>query len=317
MADLTKQRVNSRVVTWAVVVLLALLSLACAFGGSGDTGYRVQKILPTITPTAVALADFAVEEAASSTDTASPAQPETGDSPALAGQTARQAPRFVVVPQNPPPAPAAPSTAPGASPGYVPPAPSAGQTPAAAPQFNPTPTIPPTPRPVFTPVPTPTPLPTATPRPTPPLPPAVAGWSFVGVRAALEDTDAVVVGELYNHTGIPQTDIFVSGVFYNAQNQVIDGEIDVLSHVPVDVIPPGARVPFELQVESPEPIYRLDLYAMSEPAGNPPRQDFHFANVTEKVTASNLYCVEGNIINPAEPVEDYLLVMAVAYNREN
>lgn len=27
--------------------------------------------------------------------------------------------------------------------------------------------------------------------------------------------------------------------------------------------------------------------------------------------------MEGNIINPAEPVEDYLLVMAVAYNREN
>ena len=120
-----------------------------------------------------------------------------------------------------------------------------------------------------------------------------------------------------NNTGLPQTTLYESAQIYNLNHQLIDNGIDVLSHVPVDTIPPGGRVPFELAVESGQPIFRLNLFAMSEPASNPPRQNFDVSNVSQWISKTNAYCLSGNITNPASPLEDYLVVMAVAYNDQN
>jgi hypothetical protein len=108
----------------------------------------------------------------------------------------------------------------------------------------------------------------------------VEGWSFVGVRASLDQEDSIVVGELVNNTGIPQTEIYISGVFYGKNNHIIEEEIDTLSYVPVEVVPVGAHVPFELMIESTEPIIRLDLYAMSEPSGGAPIKIFNSQMLT-------------------------------------
>lgn len=144
----------------------------------------------------------------------------------------------------------------------------------------------------------------------------VKGWSFVGVRASLDQEDSIVVGELVNNTGIPQTNIYVSGTFYGKNNHIIDEEIDTLSYVPVEVVPVGAHVPFELMIESQEPIIRLDLYAMSEPSGGAPNQDFQFSNVNQWMDTSNLYCLDGQIENVISQLEDYLIILASGYDNQ-
>ena len=123
-----------------------------------------------------------------------------------------------------------------------------------------------------------------------------------------------MVGELINNTGAPQQAVDISGIFYDAQDQVIQDEIDTLSYVPAEVVPVGAHIPFELVIESTQPIYRLDLLAMSEPASASPRQDFQFSNVSQQTDEKSRYCLEGQVQNSGSPLEDYLIIVAIAYN---
>ncbi len=123
-----------------------------------------------------------------------------------------------------------------------------------------------------------------------------------------------MVGELINSTGFPQTEVVMTGTFFNARNEIIGGEIDTLSYIPIETIPAGAYVPFELIVESPEAVYRFDLSAISEAGDNPPRNDFQFLEVTQWHDDSNLYCLGGQIKNPDSALEDELLILAVIYN---
>jgi hypothetical protein len=150
------------------------------------------------------------------------------------------------------------------------------------------------------------------PEPTPKA--EVAGWSFRGVQTWLEKGNAVVFGELINNTGTPQQGVDISGVFYDRADQVIRDEIETLSHVPVDIVPVGAHIPFELVIESNEPIYRLDLVARSIPASEPPRQDFQFSNVNLSTNDPNMYCLEGQVQNPGANLVDSLVIMIVGYN---
>jgi hypothetical protein len=162
------------------------------------------------------------------------------------------------------------------------------------------------------------------PPPTPTLPPPpeptdipqieVDGWVFRGVQTSLDQGQAIVVGELINKTGAPQQAVGISGIFYDAKDQVIQDEIDTLSYVPAEIIPVGAHIPFELVAESTQPIYRLDLVAKSAPATESPRQDFKFANVSQWTDEANTYCLDGEVQNTGSPLADYLVVMAIAYN---
>jgi hypothetical protein len=156
--------------------------------------------------------------------------------------------------------------------------------------------------------PAPDPIEAPTPRPETP------GWSFVGIQTSISESNAYVVGELINNTGQPQQAVEVAGVFYNEKDQIIQDQIDSLSYVPVEVIPVGAHVPFELNIESDQPIYRLDLLAKSDPAGETPRQDFQFANVSQWEDTDGLYCLGGDVQNSGGSLQDYLVVVATAYN---
>ncbi len=290
------------------ITLAALVSLACSWGGAAPSGaVRIKNLLPTFTPTTAAVAQ--AKPAAALPGALPPAQP----APATPTATARAAPPLHLPTLTPTPIPQPGSEAP-AQPVIVA-SPDAGQpTLAAPPTVAVTPTFPVQP----------TALPPIEPNPTATLPPPpdsepepnseVPGWSFRAVHTSLEEGNAVVVGELINSTGSPQQAVEVSGIFYDAQDQVIEDEIDTLSYVPVEVIPPGAHVPFELTVESPQPIYRLDLVALSAPATDFPRQDFQFANINQWAGESNMYCLSGQVQNTGSPLADYLVIMATTYD---
>lgn len=297
---------------WLTAILVGA-SLACG-GAKTAKVIQVKGALPTLTPTVVA-----VSQAAPAVEAAQPANKAQSAPPA-------QNTSASIVPASPtsPTATQANETqplsiAPTASPTATPTSANVLASPVTSPTTVVLPVIPTTTATATTQPPQANPTATLPPPktvPTPSIPPAVDGWTFVGVRTVIDYEDAVVVGELINNTQIPQRDVYVSGVFYDRNNQVILDEIESLSYVPVEIIPVGGRVPFELVVESAQPIYRLDLYARSEPSGDPPRQDFQFADVTHWTSKTNMYCLGGKVLNPSPLLEDYLVVLATIYNNQ-
>lgn len=298
------------------LVVLVLGSLACSLGGNKPANAVViRKILPTFTPTGVAAPPTVSAQLVDSSTETQPgvvmAAPTAGGHlPAL--PPTPQATRLAAAPAQGTPVTSAGAVQPTAT---ATPLPASTTTPAtstppatvATPGATAAPRLPSDPS---------NPLPTlpapSNPEPTPKS--EVAGWSFRGVQTWLEEGNALVIGELINNTGSPQQGVDVSGTFYDRADQVIRDEIETLSHVPVDIVPVGAHIPFELVIESSQPIYRLDLLAKSIPASEPPRQDFQFSNVNLSPNETNLYCLEGQVQNPGANLVDYLVIMIVGYN---
>jgi hypothetical protein len=142
------------------------------------------------------------------------------------------------------------------------------------------------------------------------------GWNLIGVRTSVAETDAMVMGKLVNNTGLPQTAVQVAGNLYDQQNQVIAEGVEMSSYVPVDIVPIGGHVPFELVVKSAKPINRLDLYAVSEPSGASPREDFLFSGLKQWTGSTGTYCLDGQIHNSGPPLEDYLIIVAFVYDNQ-
>lgn len=335
---------------------LILLALACSLGGQGSVSRGVPPTrtpLPTFTPTAfstpqpVAMVEApGAAEGAGSAVAGTPTRrpmfgpaPASTPTPAAGGELAalpEATPTRTPLPTyTPAPAEATPRStslpAPEATPTKTPPTdeatPGGFSPPAATPTQTPLPPALPTATATAVPSATPTAAPTAAPSPTPagpptaepsPVPsPAAALWSFISVRASDQAEDLYLVGEMVNNTGQPQTQVNVSGVFYDLDNEVIEDEIDTLSYVPVEVIPAGAHIPFELVVDSGRPVYRFDLVALSTPGDDPPRQDFQFSNLDQRTEAGGLYCVAGQVHNPGAALDEYLIVLAIFYDDQN
>jgi hypothetical protein len=128
----------------------------------------------------------------------------------------------------------------------------------------------------------------------------------------IDQENAHIIGEMVNNTGAPQTDIQVASIVYGANNRVITDQAEMIDYVPVEVVPVGAHIPFELIVSAQEAIYRVDLTGVSYPAEAAPRQDFQFAGVNQWIEES-LYCLGGKVQNNA-PLGEYLIILAVTYN---
>jgi len=160
----------------------------------------------------------------------------------------------------------------------------------------------------------PSPAATATtPPPTATAPPPA--WTFVGLRTVPEGESLFVIGELVNSTGLSRQGVVISGLFFDENNNLITSGVDTLSYIPVEVIPAGAHVPFELTIDSVAPIYRFDLLATSEVAENlPPRQDFAVTNVTDWRAEEGLYCLKGTVQNPGAPLEEFLSLIVILYD---
>jgi hypothetical protein len=146
------------------------------------------------------------------------------------------------------------------------------------------------------------------------LPPAASDWKLVGVRTSITEVEATAVGKLVNNTGLSQTGVQISGILYDQQNQVISEGVEMSSYVPVDIVPIGGHVPFKLVVKSTRPIDHLELYAMSEPSGASPREDFMFSGLTQWSSSAGEYCLGGQLHNAGPPLEDYLIIVAFGYD---
>lgn len=143
----------------------------------------------------------------------------------------------------------------------------------------------------------------------------VPGWSFVGIRSSIDQGNATVFGELINNTGAPQTGVQVSAILYDQYDRVIIDGVDTVDYVPVEIVPVGARIPFELVVEGDQSIYRIDLVGLSAPAVSSPRQDFHFSGVSQRVDQTGMYCITGKIQNLGIPLTEHLIVLAITYDQ--
>jgi len=159
--------------------------------------------------------------------------------------------------------------------------------------------------------------PAGTPPPPPPAQiPDTSGWAFNGVTnvAGNSEEGLLLMGELVNNTGAPQQVIDISGAFYDAQGEDTVNSLNVVSYVPVDPVPVDAHIPFYLQVDGRRDIDHFDLNALSEPASDPPRQDFQFSGVEQWVDDDTGYCLRGQVDNQGPPVQEYLIVVAIGYD---
>lgn len=200
---------------------------------------------------------------------------------------------------------------------------------------------PPTPAPTETAPPSPTPAPTETATPGPTAPPAtgtpplpapsagapaatataaapLAGWSFAGVQATADPSRQMVVvyGDIVNNTGAAQQLVYVTGTFFDDQGRVVAGQDAPYDDWPVDVVPAGGQVPFELTLYDVPAVAEFDLNVISESSSESPRLDFQFSDLTSAREGGE-YCLSGRLRNPGSQLTDYLVVAAVLYNGRN
>jgi hypothetical protein len=199
-------------------------------------------------------------------------------------------------------------------------------TPTATATDPPTPTNTPTatatdaPTPTSTPTATPTDAPTPTNTPTT-LPTEISlpdGWLISNIRVSTNQfQDSVVLfGNLGNHTGISQELAYIFGIFYDAQGQVIADQNSTTDYWPINFIPPGGEIPFELTVADIQTVANFDLGIKAEPSDETLRQDFEFSGLDQSNEGGG-YCVTGRLRNPGDPLEQNLTIVAVLYDDQD
>ena len=171
--------------------------------------------------------------------------------------------------------------------------------------------------PVFTTAPmTPSTAPTITPT-VPPNPDRV-GWEFAGVQN-FPDQDGgniMLYGDIVNRTGTAQEISLISGTFFDAQGQMIADSNNAVDYWPVEIIPPSGRVPFELTVYGIQGIANFDLAVEAEQSTQMLREDFEFLDLIES-NDGETHCVTGRLRNPGEPLQNYVVIVAVLYDDQD
>ena len=154
---------------------------------------------------------------------------------------------------------------------------------------------------------------------TPTTPPAAtSGWSFVNMRM-ISDTGSggvIIYGDMLNNTGSSQQLSYVTGTFYDNQGRSFAGTNYTYDYWPVEVVPPGSKVPFELSVFNVPNVANYTLSVISQPTGQTPRQNFDFSDLSNYDDAG-YYCVTGKARNSGGALADYLVVAAVLFNAQN
>jgi len=166
--------------------------------------------------------------------------------------------------------------------------------------------------------PSPSPTPAAVPVDTATPVPSANGWSFADLQVIREPETQLmfVYGDLINNTGASQQVSYVIGTFYDSQGLVIADQEDMYDYRPIEVVPPGGRVPFELTLNDLESLADYDLKVIAQESSQTPRQDFEFSDQSSE-SLEGTYCVSGKLRNPGPAVAEYLLVAAVMYNAES
>jgi hypothetical protein len=142
------------------------------------------------------------------------------------------------------------------------------------------------------------------------------GWSFASVRVYPGQADGMLLyGDVINDTGAPQELEAVTGAFYDEQGQLIADEGNTYDYWPINVIPPGGRVPFELTVFDIQNAANFNLMVEAAPSEENTRQDFEFLNVNQRNEDGD-YCLEGELRNSGDDLEEYLVIVAILYDSQ-
>lgn len=301
-------------------MIIASVSMACVFVGSASQTVAIRNRLPTLTRTPLpSLTPTSDMTSAAMIENFSPAIIPTPASQVIAGS--------VELPNAAIPAPISPSqvalasneasldtaasanvllAATDSSEATLPDV-SGASTPTA------TATAPETSTSTSTPTPTATLIPTATPTIAPT--PTPADWSFASVGIQNKEDGTLLYGNLVNNTGAAQELIDITGVFYDAQGQLVAGQNDVYAYWPGYVIPHSGSMPFELTLEDIYNVANFDLSVEAEARSETPRQDFEFTDVSQWSDAG-AYCVGGKLQNRGDALRDYLLISAILYDAQ-
>lgn len=308
------------------ILLLALTTLACGFGAratSGDYSTSIGHLptltrtpLPTLTATPVSTAVAVVEvpaEVSQTTDQS--AEVSTLNSSAgSAVVPAQQQPAGSNQTANPV-APAVGNAQAG----------SAGAAPAnqgqvgeaVAPGPAATDTAVPTPTATITETPIPTETPTAVPTEAPTPTPLPAGWVFTNVKVstAQDGGSPLLYGDVINNTGSPQDLYQITGNFFDQQGQPLPN-VFTADYWPIETVPQGDRVPFELSVFGIQSVGDFELGVDAAPSAESPRQDFELSDLDQRIGDGD-YCVNGKLRNPGSELRFYVTVVAVLYDAQD
>jgi hypothetical protein len=142
------------------------------------------------------------------------------------------------------------------------------------------------------------------------------GWSFTSTRLDLDQENhlLLVQGELINDTGSAQQLASVSGAFYNDQGQLMAESSYNAS--PIEVVPPGRRVPFELAVYAHQEAASYDLWASSSPSSYTPGQNFELLNVNEQNNGET-HCLTGLLKSQSGGLKDYVVIVVTWYDDQD
>lgn len=284
---------------WLASMLLP--ALACGFAQTAPNAESgrvvIKKLLPILTPTTAINQAVPTESTPPAVSAATPSQLEQQNQPVTAAvpvqpATSAAVPVSVSPTPAPPPPPMALDASLAAQPGM--------------PALSDAADVP------VIPIKAAIVIPTATPVKGP------AGWSFMNIAVYPDDFEdgLVLYGQAVNETGAPQELSFITGVFYDDQGQIIADAGSAIDYWPIDVVPPGGKLPFELSVPGLEAVDRFDLTLDAQPHAQSPRQDFEVLNVTEQQDGSG-YCLAGQVRNPAAAPQLYLVVLAVLYDSQD
>ncbi|MCB0225406.1 MAG: DUF3426 domain-containing protein, partial [Anaerolineae bacterium] len=187
--------------------------------------------------------------------------------------------------------------------------------PTPTPDSSPVEALDPTPPP---PVPTPNPESAAPASPEINVAPNGSEWVFMGVQISYQDEEGVIIdGDIINNTDAPQDIVKLTGTIYDSQGQgVADVDNDAAAYWPLETVPPGGQVPFEMTIYQIQDIANFDLDVVAQPSRETPRQDFELADLDPSIDEGN-YCVTGKLWNRGDPLLDYLLVLVILYNDQD
>lgn len=155
-------------------------------------------------------------------------------------------------------------------------------------------------------------IPTATPAKGP------DGWAFVNIATYPDEFEdgVILYGDVVNETGSAQEVSYITGTFYDDQGQAIADANSAIDYWPIDVVPAGARLPFEISLPGIESTARFDLTLEAKPHPQPAQQNFEVLNLNQQETDLG-YCFSGQVRNQGDAVQEYLVIMAVLYDSQD
>lgn len=143
-------------------------------------------------------------------------------------------------------------------------------------------------------------------------------WILSGLRWYFDpDFNAIrLVGEMTNNSRSTQLLVAVNGRFYDSQGGLIADETSAVDSWPQEVVPPGARVPFDIYVFD---VQSTDSYSVTVDSDESPvstRTDFETNDISQWLDAGR-YCVEGKLRNNGDRLRNSLVVIATLYDDQD